>query len=404
LPKALIATIGTGPGVEHAIANSIWVNRPDLIVFLFTRDSKPTVSLVKELLEQKGERLKEEILVEIEDAENIEECYLKSMEAIDKVLSLNYRFEEVCVDFTSGTKAMSAGLAIAAVARGLGYMVYVGGRRGKEGRVEKGKEVVKILKPSEVLTDFIQMEAMRLFNAHQFPAALSLLEQTNQSGEIEELSKLCKAYMLWDWFDHEGALEIFNQMGREVIEKWSNQIAVNKGWLNELVKNLKQARAEFKVPEGLLVDLMANAKRRVEEERWIDAVARLYRLTELIAQYRLIQKGIDSSNITLEKLPEELRESYRRKIDEEGKVKLGLEEDYKLLAAMGDTLGAKFQENKRLRNALKSRNFSIAGHGFNPVAKDTCITLLKEVEELLNDVYPSWREQIKRAEFPKLKA
>jgi hypothetical protein len=79
----------------------------------------------------------------------------------------------------------------------------------------------------------------------------------------------------------------------------------------------------------------------------------------------------DSVNNTLqlklEDLPESLRPKYKDKL-EEGKLKLGLFQDFELLADLKDFIGQHFkQKEKPLREALKRRNYSILAHGLVPL-------------------------------------
>mgnify|MGYP005868764147 FL=1 len=62
---------------------------------------------------------------------------------------------------------------------------------------------------------------------------------------------------------------------------------------------------EFK----LIIELLQNAGRRIDEEKYDDAVARLYRTSELIGQTILREcYGLDSSDIDVNKIKELLKE------------------------------------------------------------------------------------------------
>lgn len=121
----------------------------------------------------------------------------------------------------------------------------------------------------------------------------------------------------------------------------------------------------------LIADLINNAKRRAEEEqKYDDAIARLYRTIELIAQYRLKTKyKIDPSQAKIEEIPEELLKKWN--IPPTETVKLPLEKVYELLKTKNDELGQKYLQDKKLRNLLSKRNTSILAHGLTPVTKET---------------------------------
>ncbi|MDI6793613.1 MAG: TIGR02710 family CRISPR-associated CARF protein, partial [bacterium] len=158
-----------------------------------------------------------------------------------------------------------------------------------------------------------------------------------------------------------------------------------------------------KYSEEQLADLFANAARRAEEGKFDDAVARLYRAVELLAQFFLARKGIDAGDIDLESLPLNLREKYSQMKDPKGKIKIAQERGYILLEEMGEELGQAFLESKRLRNALKSRNDSILAHGLTPISSDDYQKLAEEVTKLAFVFLPALEKLKTEAEFAHLK-
>jgi len=63
----------------------------------------------------------------VEDSDILLHCYDKVISALNRVFKIN-RFLDIYVDYTGGTKNMSAALALAAVGRGARFS-YVGGER-----------------------------------------------------------------------------------------------------------------------------------------------------------------------------------------------------------------------------------------------------------------------------------
>ncbi len=391
MARVMLISLGTGPSVEQGIAYSIKTHRPDRVIFFATAQSAPTQTKVEELLDERPPME----TIPISNGDNPDEIYRA---AHTKLRELQQ--EEVLVDFTSGTKAMSAGLVAAAIARGIKQLVYVSGRRGADGRVIPETEQVLTLKPAEILADRLKHQVIIFFNKRLFRAALQLIDQglgeiqsPEHRRDLEDLKRLCLAYQAWDWFDHRQAHEHFQGIGREMIQRWSEQIAQNKGWVAQI------AQTDFS--EKLLIDLWLNAERRMEEGHWMDAVARLYRLTELIVQFRLRrQHGLASGNLDVSKLPEALQEKYNKLRDEKGRIKLGLRQDFELLAELGDPLGERYDE--RLEGALRARNESIAGHGLSPVSREDCERLAERVRALLGVVVPDWEHQVPQGQFAQL--
>jgi CRISPR-associated protein (TIGR02710 family) len=139
----------------------------------------------------------------------------------------------------------------------------------------------------------------------------------------------------------------------------------------------------------LVEDLLANAERCAHRGRYDDAVARLYRATELLAQIRLrrvydIQTGdvwLDSPAIAecpaalelLEKARAQavpLSEGSRGADTRDRQVKIGLWQAYSLLGALGDPLGEHFlADSRHLKGFLEMRHRSILAHGLDPVTR-----------------------------------
>jgi len=151
----------------------------------------------------------------------------------------------------------------------------------------------------------------------------------------------------------------------------ANALKDNLSFLEKL-QNAREQR-------GLLLcyDLLANAKRRAElEDKFDDAIARIYRAIEALAQFRLgFKYGIKTSDVRPKQIPESLREEYeRRYVDEKtSKIRLPLFASYNLLEKHGDELGKRFfaQYENKLRSVLDQRNRSILAHGFDSLKQDT---------------------------------
>jgi CRISPR-associated protein (TIGR02710 family) len=170
-----------------------------------------------------------------------------------------------------------------------------------------------------------------------------------------------------------------------------------------------------------LADLWNNAQRRMTEGKLDDAVARLYRLTEMVAQYVLDSKyGIDSSNVDIAALPAELSASVRKKleamavgIDDQGnrttkKVQLGLRDDYEVLAGLGHAIGPLLPpfgaKPTRLGQLLDTRNASILAHGSTPISADDARALADEVRTVTVLAMSDFDQRCAQLQFPWLAA
>jgi CRISPR-associated protein (TIGR02710 family) len=292
---------------------------------------------------------------------------------------------KVVVDLTGGTKCMSAALALHARRWPCDFS-YVGGSqrtKGGVGVVVSGSEqVVRAANPWEALGYQAVEDACAAFDAGAPGLAVEQLEESRKrvdnvcKRELTAVVELMKAYDSWDRFDHAKATEAFQRLPEQ-----RNHLAAVFGpdkadglldWARRHLAHLEQIPRDRAIPSrALVLDLLANARRRAAQGRCDDAVARLYRAVEAHAQAALAERGIDSAHVAPEGLPEPLRSEWSLRI-RDGQLKLGLQEDYELLEALGDPLGRRFAElglADPVQSPLVSRNQSILAHGFAPVGQ-----------------------------------
>lgn len=372
MKKTLIISVGTGTrkdaqeSLAHGIAYSINSHHPDKVIFVVSEESK--------------EKTLPTVLSEIEPLNIQQEIWLiKDIDEIDKLYDdLSARFRNIkdvtthiTVDFTSGTKAMTGALTIIASLNEVECLSYVTGKR-HEGIVIRGGERLINIQPYQIVLDKNYLEAKKFFDRYQFEATLYIIKQSEdkidlvQQSPLLTLKKVAEAYSAWDKFDHKTALQ-------KLKEIKLSSLTANKAFLHSL------SNEESKEPMWI-ADLINNAKRRAEEGKYDDAVARLYRTIELIGQYKLKSYGIeDTGDVPREKIPPDCRVAFA---DRKGKIQLPLEWDYRFLAAFKDGLGDRFINNGKIRGALSTRNNSILAHGLRPVSSHDYDNLLEIAAEL----------------------
>lgn len=147
----------------------------------------------------------------------------------------------------------------------------------------------------------------------------------------------------------------------------------------------------------------------MEEGKYDDAVARLYRIIELVAQYRLRAKyEIESGDVdvwhlrTLGKMEKKEVEKYKKLRGENGKIKLTLRKDFELLHDLGDEVGKKFIEDNRMKDMLAKRNSSILAHGLVPVEEEDGERMFGKVREYVELVVKDFDILEEESAFPKL--
>ena len=393
-------TVGTGVGLDkekkirslaHGLLASILHYSPEKVVFFGSEASKETIESLKgQYLEEKREELNKYEFVTINNIDDFDECFDKIKEKTEG--SEGY---EIIIDYTSGTKTMTMSAAICS-------MLYhkrlslISGKRGENGIVIPGTE--RIIEQSLYTAyDKILLDRIKdLFNLYMFGEAKDALRQivVLEREQRENYARLIEGYDLWDRFKHRAAYD------RIKLVK-DDRISLNKGFLGRL--NKEDFRIKF-----VLVDLINNAGRRIEEERFDDAVAVLYRAIELIPQIKLLDYGLDDlseEKFSVDNLKQrdiDARE-YEIYADEKGKLKLGLEKKFLLLKDLGWMEAEDiYLENKGMRGLLQKRNNSIRAHGLEPVEKEIAKDLYEKTKEYARVIVPDLEELLENSRFPKL--
>jgi len=334
-------------------------------------------------------------ILELPEPDDLSGCYAQLRSALMQLKEAHsdWRF---LADYTGGTKTMTAALTLAALEAGYEFSL-VKGTRADLVKVRNGTEMAALVNVGEVRARQQMDEAQRLFNRYAYASAAEILQNTLRAvflppelqREITERVGLCRAFDAWDRFDHSQA--------RVLLETHKKQFETLWKFL-KLISGAKPGYAP-------VLDLLCNAERRAVRGRYDDAVARLYRALEMLAQIRLEQRPerLISGNLNPTLLPEILQAKYEalREQGEKGKVKLGLRQDYELLAELADPLGNVYQEySKRLLQALNYRNESILAHGQTPIARDRWLEMYQASADFIQAGLQAVNVRLDAPQFP----
>ncbi|MBL7202409.1 MAG: TIGR02710 family CRISPR-associated protein [Anaerolineae bacterium] len=341
-------------------------------------------------------------VVELSDPDALADLYAVCRAALRDLRS---RFPDArCIaDYTGGSKSMGAALAMAAVSAGW-ELSLVKGQRTDLVQVAQGTEISALINVWEVRARQRMEEALQLFNDFAYAPAIELLAVLQRTAPLSsELQRTARGWIAyargfdaWDRFDHARAARILDTVPGEGID-WR--------FLKTLTGQIRGCGYEP------VLDLFLNADRRAARGRFDDAVARLYRALELLAQTRMRQREppLDSSDMDVAVLPDEIRPRYERmrqiaEIEGLGpKVKLGLMEDYALLESLGDPLGRVFAGLEGpLRDAIQKRNKSILAHGLEPLTRGDYQAMRAVAETLFGAGLRALGEQVHASQFPLL--
>lgn len=271
--------------------------------------------------------------------------------------------EQLIADYTGGTKTMTAALVLAALDDGRAELQSVTGARADLVRVRDGYQVavpatverIRFLhdvKPALTAWQrFAWDEAARSLEALGAPRNASLRAQWQRARDVS------RAFAAWDRFDHTGALEI--------LKAYENVIA--QALLAHYPALKRLADPNHTANTALRVwDLWLNARRRAQDGRYDDAVARIYRLLEWTAQWQLeSKKGWRTADLT-----KEVAEAAGIAPNRDGLYQAGLYAAWQLAAEhCGGSLAEFFaRERHAMLDRLRQRNDSILAHGSVPVS------------------------------------
>jgi len=452
---ALILTIGlaTEPSIKRI--NQL---KPQMVYFIHSKKSKENALFIIEETNITNYKFKE-----LDDHESVDDAFIKSLECIGELKDQDY---EVIGDFTVGTKPMVAGLVMACIEEKIEYK-YLGesdedSREDGMGPVKSGHEKTKDQEnPYEnyAINEF--KSGKEFFDKYQFIAARENFikaESKLKYSDLKERSKLfiriVEFYDSWDKFNDEqklvkesnipgfaGKTEFIklNTVLEEILKDIKSDEASLNYFKNEIPNFYKQMKNNklfldrklssseyiYKNIPYYLPDLLNNAERRIKEGKYDDAVARLYRTLELIAQLCLYKyKFLDKDELNKKKSFFVKRNAVEKRANKtelaalendlhkwKGNRRLidfDLSSSYKLLKIMSDYRNDNIAEfikpivknYYRIRENFERRNRSILAHGLMPLSENEANVLFNLTKKHAILYSKNIENNMKFAEFP----
>ncbi|MDP2605300.1 MAG: TIGR02710 family CRISPR-associated CARF protein, partial [Deltaproteobacteria bacterium] len=388
MAQTLIISVGS---TIEPIVVSIAEHRPDFVIFFASEQTIESIGAIKARLQEQNVAIRNRNVM-IADAEDLEACYASALQCAEIALEAGRQAADVVVDFTGGTKAMTAALTLATVGKGFAFS-YVGGReRSKEGRgvVTTGSE--RIVRRRDPFVLYAVHERRRLaqyVNRYQFQAAEAVARDLQARPIFEPdrvafefIGDVAAGYEAWDRFLFDDAQRKLKSASR----KWAPAIRANPALRYAELQPMIEAhviRLELiqdkthrlrQVHALLAEELLANAARRSEEGKYDDAIVRLYRALELGGQIA-VQKtlGCGTDKVPVERLPASLRDEYQQRYQRQPNfVQLALDATYRLLEALDQPEGKQFASRaEQFRKIQSARNGSWLAHGLGPCHAET---------------------------------
>lgn len=395
--KIMIMSLGGSP---EPLIQSLKTHVPERVVFLASHDSVTMSGDVFKHLDFKP-------VAEFEITENpnlMFECYKAARRCLDRVKKMGVSSDEIMVDYTGGTKVMTAALILATA--GYHYRFnYVGGdRRNKDGVgtvIDGHEKMFAEMSPWSIFAEEERRQVITLFNRRRFAAVLEIIESCARELplQIEQYFRFVRpvaaGFLFWEQFNHKTAFkrlekgllaleEYLKAYPAGDLKEFSDQVQGCMDFLNRIVKDTHgMKRLHFVLVE----DLLNNARRRIMDKRFDDATARIYRALELYGQVCFEEvAGCSNGKVKAELIPEKLRDEFVRKYCDPGSrlLKLPLTATFEYLNAKGHDAGKKyFDRQEELKKITFNRNQSILAHGIRPITEHAITSIFETVSDFV---------------------
>lgn len=383
--KALVITLVDDPASAVYVINRL---KPEALCFVLPEAGKPLVeSAVQPKIDQMPRRWDWIIVAAPDEFAGCHQTLARSLP--DLLRTWDVQPGELVVDLTGATSAMAGAVTVAALPWSSRFVSLIPAREESE------DEIITLdgrpfdwqqSNPWDEIAAVSRREGSELFNRGDYSAAAKLFRdvEVRVSGGQKPLYRafadVADGYGLWERFQYRQAWDKLKTATKalEMASLWGGPpglkvmlpaVKANAGFLERLVLDPAEAK------ELLAMDLFAHAGRRLHAMRDPEtAMVLLVRALEAFAQRRLFQAHkIKSWDVRIEQLPQALQETCRTCYleDIDGKYKLPLQAQFRVLAGLGDPLGQSFlREWPMMKPLLDAASHAVLGHGFETVKSE----------------------------------
>lgn len=395
--KALVIAL-----VDDAASAVYSINRlkPEALCFVLSEGSKALVeSNIQPHIQQMPKRWDWIILEDICEFPSTYQTLARSLS--DLVHTWEVKSGELVVDLSGATPAMAAALSLVALPWTSRLIELTQAREGLDGdRVDIGSKAMVWTQsnPWDEQAALSRREGCELFNRGLFRAAVKQFREVElrvsggQKPLYRAFADLAEGYEFWERFHYRQAWDKLKTAMKalEMASLWGGPpglktvvqpIKVNVGFLEKLVLDPAD------VKEFIPLDVLAHAQRKLVLRRDPEAaMVALVRALEGFAQVHLYKvHKIKSWDVLPDQLPQALQEICRTCYleDIDGKYKLPLQAQFRVLAGLGDQLGQVFlREWPKMKPLLDAANHGVLGHGFEPIKPERVQQLYDVVVKL----------------------
>mgnify|MGYP001810025575 CR=1 FL=1 len=329
-------------------------------------------------------------LIGLPDPDDLADAYRRIRDHIQFLRDDGFR-GRILGDYTGGTKSMSAALAMACVQLGEEVGVVTGPRTNLEKVDQSATTRLMDIAPLQAMHR-LETQLVPILDLHNYGEAAQIVWEFRTVHErslapdsllqVQELQAVFQLLESWDQFQWKDALNLAN----------NSSLALHSPYLLHWWKRVVMARDCMDgQPPGdgmtgyeLVQDLLLSAERRGRRGWFDDAVARLYRALELLAQTYI--------TLELKTTPESRWEKDRCFLIDGTKVEAsgeGINAIYMWLerregrSGLGGIFGRRRGQFYRL---LRARNSSLLAHGFSPLAEGHWRDLQRDITSFVDDI------------------
>lgn len=396
-PQAVSAALVSVGGSPAPILHVLLRHRPGHVWYLCSKDSRGNADEVQRQLDWHPQAR----FIEIERFEELGPCYRELRRKLPEILKeTGIAPPSVLVDYTCGTKTMSAALVMAAMEL-FQQFSYVGGEqreKGGLGVVVGGKERVLYQDNPWTALAIREIERARdLWDGCQFDAAGRVLREVASKVpcrlRFEAFADLADAMAARHRLDFKSAKMLLDRLQGQLPPLFDGREDYGLLAFARSAQAVCGACVKGIANNSFLRELLDNALRTAGQGRYEDAAARLYRAMEMQGQLWLAEiseeafvNGRKRADVPLP-VPLEGCEFCRPGPD--GEVRLSLEQVFRATSRLGDSradvIVADLERGKksRWRFATEKRNASILAHGVNAIGQEGFETMKELAAEFL---------------------
>jgi CRISPR-associated protein (TIGR02710 family) len=394
--QALIIIALRAKAVETAVEHL----RPKMVAVVTSQESIDDMFVGCMPLRERGVEFKWHPM---DDSMQIGESFRRFDRVLAQFQRMGYGNREILLDATGGTTPLRVGACLAAMMRNVKIVHqrvradrYAGG--GWDKYSPEDIELLPMGNPLEDTGLLHEGQAVDLFNMRDYSAAALVFEDVlDKVVGVERfhyyggLVRLAKGYGAWDVADYDSALEHLSAARKDLSVDFEDPAIADRALalLNRLGENQiflgrlrKKGRGHLSLEK--VVDMLENARRRiVDQRRYDDGVARLYRSVEMWHQWRLLSRySIETEVVKWERVDKGVQERFLELVQTKQVPEgLGLRHarilDHLLSGKDPEEDDATFQK------LLSARNSSILAHGVDPIGQRTAEKFLQYLDTLV---------------------